>query len=117
MTSPMSGPRHGSGVRPADCHAERPAGPAVEPDGAATAVGRRVQLVGVRVAVEHPLGQRVGGEDDLASAPAAPRSASRTAVARNARHSGRSCHDSTQSTPCRGRPRSRSTYSPTEPAL
>ena len=57
-TARTSGPIHGSGVRPADCHADRPASIA-SPAAAATAVGGGAQLVGVGIA---------GGEDALRAA-------------------------------------------------
>ncbi len=61
-----SGPSHGSGVRPALCHATRQgtARPS-RPAAAATADGRGGHLVGVGVALgDHPLGEGVGGEED-----------------------------------------------------
>ena len=60
MTCRMSGPNHGSGVRPALCQASPQS---CEPDRGRDALGGRPQLRRVRVAgVEDPLGQRVGGE-------------------------------------------------------
>ena len=50
MTARMSGPSHGSGVRPADCQATDHCAHGARPTAAATALGRGPQLVGVRVA-------------------------------------------------------------------
>ena len=65
MTSSTSGPRHGSGVAPALCHAMPQPADRSSPARRATSVALAPELVGVRVAGQHPLGEAVGGEEDL----------------------------------------------------
>ena len=66
MTARMSGPIHGSGVRPADCQAIDQSVALVQPEPVGHRHGGRTELVGVRVAgVDDALRQRVGGEQDV----------------------------------------------------
>ena len=70
MTCRMSGPIHGSGVRPADCQRDRPVGLFGQTQPVRHGDRRRAQFVGVRVAgVDDALRQGMGGEQHPHVAP------------------------------------------------
>ena len=77
----------GTGALPGDA----PAGPRASPARRGDRVGAGKELVGVRVAREHPLGEAVGGEQDLVGRRAASPSPRRRHAARKSMYSGSRC--------------------------